>query len=298
MLLVPREHLLHPISMTTKTAQRVWFITGCSSGFGRLLAEEVLKAGDKVVATARNIATIADLEKTYPKTARAISLDVTHRDQITAAVDQALEHFGHVDVLVNNAGYGLMAAIEEASDDEIKRVIETNVYGTVNVTRAFLPHFRARRSGHILNLSSIAGIISTAGLGFYNLTKFAVEGFTEALATELAPLGVKVTIIEPGPFRTEFLGGSAVFTKTRIADYRETAGKVMDNLAGAAGSQKGDPLKAVEAIVQVVNSPEPPLRLLLGAAAWRRFHDKIDLLERDAKAWEKVTLGADFKDRD
>ncbi len=283
---------------STKTAQRVWFITGCSSGFGRLLAEEVLKAGDKVVATARNIATIADLEKTYPKTARALSLDVTHPEQIKSAVEQALEHFGHVDVLVNNAGYGLMAAVEEASDADIKHVIDTNVYGTVHVTRAFLPHFRARKSGHVLNLSSIAGIISTPGLGYYNLTKFAVEGFTEALAAELAPLGIKVTIIEPGPFRTKFLGGSAVFAKTRIADYAATAGKTLDTMTAYAGQQKGDPMKAVEAIVQVVNSPEPPLRLLLGAAAWRRFHDKIDLLERDAKAWEKVTLGADFKDRD
>jgi len=277
-----------------QTVQRVWFITGCSSGFGRLLAEEVLKSGDKVIATARNIATIADLEKQYPKTARALSLDVTHREQIAAAAEQALEHFGHIDVLVNNAGYGLMAAIEEAEDAEIKRVIETNVYGVVNVTRAFLPHFRAQRSGHILNVSSIAGIIATPGLGFYNLTKFAVEGFTEALALELAPLGVKVTIVEPGPFRTEFLGGSARFAQKRIADYKDSAGKVLDNLAGAAGSQKGDPMKAVQAIVQVVNSPEPPLRLLLGAAAFRRFRDKINLLEKDAKAWESVTLGADF----
>jgi len=278
----------------TKTAQRVWFITGCSSGFGRLLAEEVLKAGDKVVATARNIATVADLETAYPKTARVLSLDVTHPEQIKAAVEQGLEQFGHVDVLVNNAGYGLMAAVEEASDADIKHVIDTNVYGVVNVTRAFLPHFRARKSGHILNVSSIAGIISTPGLGYYNLTKFAVEGFTEALAAELAPLGIKVTIIEPGPFRTKFLGGSAVFAKTRIADYAGTAGKTLDTMAAYAGQQKGDPMKAVEAIVQVVNSPEPPLRLLLGAAAWRRFHDKIDLLERDAKAWEKVTLGVDF----
>jgi len=148
----------------------------------------------------------------------------------------------------------------------------------------------------VINISSIAGIIATPGLGLYNLTKFAVEGFSEALALELAPLGVKVTIVEPGPFRTEFLGGSAVFTKKRIADYDATAGKVRDNLAGAAGSQKGDPLKAVQAIRQVVESPEPPLRLLLGAAAYRRYHDKIKLLERDAKAWEAVTLGADFPD--
>jgi len=278
----------------SKTTSRVWFITGCSSGFGRLLAEEVLKAGDKVVATARNIATIADLEKKYPETARALSLDVTHGDQIKTAVKQALDHFGHIDVLVNNAGYGLMAAIEEATDEDIRREIDTNVYGVVHVTRALLPHLRARKSGHVINLSSIAGLIATPGLGYYNLTKFAVEGFTEALSLELAPLGIKVTLIEPGPFRTEFLAGSLAESGERIADYAETAGKTLANMRKGNGSQKGDPAKAVQAILQVVNSPEPPLRLLLGSIAFRRAHDKIALIERDAKAWEKVTLGADF----
>jgi len=258
------------------------------------MAEEALKAGDRVVATARNIAKIADLEKKYPETARAISLDVTHKQQIKTAAEQALEHFGHVDVLVNNAGYGLMGAIEEAEDADIQKEIDTNVCGVVHVTRALLPHFRARKSGHILNVSSIAGLIATPGLGYYNLTKFAVEGFTEALWMELAPLGVKVTLVEPGPFRTEFLAGSAVHSKTRIAEYAETAGKTIDNLTKASGTQKGDPMKAVAAIRQVVESKEPPLRLLLGKAAARRFRDKIDMLEKDYKAWEPVTLGADF----
>jgi NADP-dependent 3-hydroxy acid dehydrogenase YdfG len=278
----------------SKGTSRVWFITGSSSGFGRLLAEEVLKAGDKVVATARNIATIADLEKKYPKTARAISLDVTHREQITTAVEQALDHFGHIDVLVNNAGYGLMAAIEEATDEDIRREIDTNVYGVVHVTRALLPHLRARKSGHVINLSSIAGLIATPGLGYYNLTKFAVEGFSEALALEVAPLGIKVTLVEPGPFRTEFLAGSLVESGERIADYAGTSGKTLVNMRKGNGSQKGDPMKAVQAIIQVVNAPEPPLRLLLGAIAFRRAHEKIALIERDAKAWESVTLGADF----
>jgi NADP-dependent 3-hydroxy acid dehydrogenase YdfG len=280
----------------SKNPSRVWFITGCSSGFGRLLAEEVLKAGDKVVATARNIGTIADLEKKYPKTARAISLDVTHREQIATAVEQALDHFGHIDVLVNNAGYGLVAALEEATDEDIRREIDTNVYGVVNVTRALLPHLRARKSGHVINLSSIAGLIATPGLGYYNLTKFAVEGFSEALALEVAPLGIKVTLIEPGPFRTEFLAGSLTESGEQIADYAETVGKTRVNMRKGNGSQKGDPVKAVHAIMQVVDSPEPPLRLLLGAIAFRRAHEKIALIERDAKAWESVTLGADFPD--
>jgi NAD(P)-dependent dehydrogenase (short-subunit alcohol dehydrogenase family) len=221
---------------------------------------------------------------------------VTHREQITTAVEQALEQFGHIDVLVNNAGYGMVAAIEEATGEDIRREIDTNVYGVVNVTRALLPHLRARRSGHVINLSSIAGIIASPGLGYYNLTKFAVEGFSEALATEIAPLGIKVTIIEPGPFRTEFLAGSLVESGEPIADYAETAGRTRVNMRKGSGSQKGDPRKAVAAIIQVVNAPEPPLRLLLGAIAFRRAHDKIALLERDAKAWEQVTLDADFPD--
>jgi NAD(P)-dependent dehydrogenase (short-subunit alcohol dehydrogenase family) len=273
---------------------KVWFITGCSSGFGRVLVEEVLAVGDSVVATARKVETVRDLETKYAGRALALPLDVTKPEQIAAARDAALAKFGRVDVLVNNAGYGVMAAVEEASDDEIRRVVETNVFGLLAVTRAFLPQLRKQRSGHILNLSSIAGIISTPGLGIYNMTKYAVEGVSEALAIELKPLGVKVTIVEPGPFRTEFLGGSAVFAKTEIADYAETAGKVKANLFGAAGAQKGDPVKAAKAMVQAVESQEPPLRLLLGAAAHRRFKDKLALLEKDFKAWEQVTLSTDY----
>jgi len=251
---------------------KVWFITGCSSGLGRVLAEEVLADGGVVVATARKVETIRDLETKYAGRALALPLDVTKPEQIAAARDAALAKFGRVDVL------------------------ETNVFGLLAVTRAFLPQLRKQRSGHILNLSSIAGIISTPGLGIYNMTKYAVEGVSEALAIELKPLGVKVTIVEPGPFRTEFLAGSAVFAKTDIADYAETAGKVKANLAGAAGSQKGDPVKGARAMMQAVESAEPPLRLLLGAAAHRRFQDKLAMLEKDFKAWEPVTLGTDYSE--
>jgi NADP-dependent 3-hydroxy acid dehydrogenase YdfG len=285
-------------SKSKPTVSRVWFITGCSSGFGRLLAEEVLKTGDKVVATARNIATIADLEKQYPKTARALSLDVTHREQIATAVEQALEHFGHIDVLVNNAGYGLVGAVEEPSDEEIKRQIDTNVYGVIDVTRALLPHLRARRSGHIVNLSSIAGLAATPGAGYYNLTKFAVEGFSEALAMELVPIGVKVTLIEPGPFRTKFLGGSEVITKNEIPDYIPSVGGTREYFRVNDGKQKGDPLRAVHAIMQIVNTPNPPVRLLLGSVAHTRFQAKLESLRKDAAAWEKLTLGADFPENE
>src|SRR5580692_3975655 len=204
--------------------QRVWFITGASTGFGRLLAQEVLKSGGKVVVTARKLDKVADLEAQYPQTAKAIALDVTNAGQVDSVVAQAIEKFGRVDVLVNNAGYGVAGAIEEVSEDEFMPMFETNVFGLLKVTKAFLPHLRKQRSGHILNISSIGGLIGGQGIGMYNATKFAVEGLSEALAAELAPLGIRVTVIEPGPFRTDFLGRSGVIAETRISDYDNTAG--------------------------------------------------------------------------
>jgi len=274
--------------------QRVWFITGASTGFGRLLAEEVLKAGGKVVATARKLDNVANLEARYPRTAMALALDVTDAGQVDSAVTQAFAKFGQVDVLVNNAGYGVAGAIEEVSEAEFMPMFETNVFGLLQVTRAFLPHLRKQRSGHILNLSSIGGVVGGPGIGFYNATKFAVEGISEALAAELAPLGIRVTIIEPGPFRTDFLGRSGVLAATRIADYDNTAGNMRKYFAENDGKQKGDPLRAVHAMMQVVESPEPPLRLLLGASALQRLRGKLSNWEREISAWEQVTVGADF----
>jgi NADP-dependent 3-hydroxy acid dehydrogenase YdfG len=273
---------------------RTWFITGASTGFGRLLAEEVLKAGGKVIATARNFDKVADLEAKYPQAAKAIALDVTDAGQVDSAVTQAFAQFGRVDVLVNNAGYGVAGAIEEVSETEFMPMFETNVFGLLRVTRAFLPHLRKQRSGHILNLSSIGGVVASPGIGFYNATKFAVEGISEALAAELAPLGISVTIIEPGPFRTDFLGRSGVIAKTRIADYDATAGNMRKYFAENDGKQKGDPLRAVHAMMQVVESPNPPLRLLLGASALQRLRGKLGNWEKEIAAWEQVTTGADF----
>jgi NADP-dependent 3-hydroxy acid dehydrogenase YdfG len=273
---------------------RTWFITGASTGFGRLLAEEVLKAGGKVVATARNLDKVADLEAKYPQAAKAIALDVIDAGQVDSAVTQAFAQFGRVDVLVNNAGYGVAGAIEEVSEAEFMPMFETNVFGLLRVTRAFLPHLRKQRSGHILNLSSIGGVVASPGIGFYNATKFAVEGISEALAAELAPLGISVTIIEPGPFRTDFLGRSGVIAKTRIADYDTTAGNMRKYFAENDGKQKGDPLRAVHAMMQVVESPNPPLRLLLGASALQRLRGKLGNWEKEIAAWEQVTTGADF----
>src|SRR5580704_16530345 len=201
------------------SAGKVWFITGASTGFGRLLAEEVLKAGGKVVATARNLDKVSDLEAKYPQTAKALALDVTKQAQVDAAVEQTVAKFGRVDVLVNNAGYGVAGAIEEVSEAEFMPMFETNVFGLLRVTRAFLPQLRKQRSGHVLNLSSIGGLLASPGLGYYSATKFAVEAISESLAAELAPLGIRVTIIEPGPFRTDFLGRSSVVAEKRIADY-------------------------------------------------------------------------------
>jgi len=188
--------------MTNKQTGRVWFITGSSSGFGRLLAEQVLAAGEFVVATARDLAKVSDLERKYPDNAKAIRLDVTDKTQADEAVAQALAVFGRIDVLVNNAGYGLVAAQEEATEEEIQSQIDTNVYGVIHVTRAVLPHMRTQRSGHIVNMSSVAGLVGTPGLGYYNLTKFALEGMSEALAQEVAPRGIRVNAIAPGAIRT------------------------------------------------------------------------------------------------
>jgi NADP-dependent 3-hydroxy acid dehydrogenase YdfG len=275
---------------------RTWFITGASTGFGRMLAEEVLKSGGKVIATARNLNKVADLEAKYPGAAKALALDVTDAGQVDSAVTQAFAQFGQVDVLVNNAGYGVAGAIEEVSEAEFMPMFETNVFGLLQVTRAFLPHLRKQRSGHILNLSSIGGVVAGPGIGMYNATKFAVEGISEALAAEVAPLGIRVTIIEPGPFRTDFLGRSGVVAKTRLADYDSTAGSMRKYFAENDGKQKGDPLRAVQAMMQVVESPNPPLRLLLGASAAQRLRAKLDNWEKEIAAWEKVTVGADFPD--
>ncbi|HZY73860.1 MAG TPA: SDR family NAD(P)-dependent oxidoreductase, partial [Edaphobacter sp.] len=210
--------------MANVTTSRTWFITGASTGFGRLLAEEVLRSEGRVVATARKLDKVADLEEKYPGRAKAFALDVTDAAQIHSVVAQAVTGFAPVDVLVNNAGYGIAGAIEEVTEDEFMPVYDTNLFGLIRVTQELLPYMRQRRSGHILNLSSIGGLVASPGWGYYQSTKFAVEGLTEALAAEVAPFGIHVTAIEPGPFRTDFLGRSGVEAANRIADYDATAG--------------------------------------------------------------------------
>ena len=282
--------------MTSQSGnQCVWFITGTSQGFGRELVRAALERGDSVVATSRNPHAVAG---GFPKAAGkllAVAMDLRDVAQITNVVKEAVARFGRIDILVNNAGYGITGAVEEASENEISAVYETNVFGLLRVTRAVLPQMRKQRSGHIVNLSSIGGLTGLPGWGIYNSTKFAVEGLSEALAAELAPLGIGVTIVEPGPFRTDFLGGSLAKTANTLPDYAATAGKTRTSADERNGKQQGDPAAAADAIVQAVTSPNPPLHLLLGKFAYERFHQKLSELRNEMDAWREVGLGTDFK---
>jgi NAD(P)-dependent dehydrogenase (short-subunit alcohol dehydrogenase family) len=274
---------------------RVWFITGASSGLGKVLAESALRAGNTVVLTARRPdEELRKLGAEYGERGLVLALDVTKQEQVDAAVAEAIAKFGQIDVLVNNAGYGTVGAVEEQSEDEFRPMFETNVFGLVRMTQAVLPNMRERSAGHILNLSSIGGLVASPGFGLYNGTKFAVEGISEALAQEVAPFGIKVTIIEPGPFRTEFLGRSGVPAKKHIAGYEGTAGKMREYFDKQNGKQPGDPAKAAAAMLAVVDSPHPPLRLLLGASTLPRLQGKLDAWKKEVEAWRETTAGADF----
>ena len=281
-------------STNNTQAGKVWFITGASTGFGREMAEQLLADGAKVVATARKPEQLSDLAAKYPETALILPLDVTKDAAVQFAVEKTLAKFGHVDVLVNNAGYGTAGAVEEVTEAEFMPMYETNVFGLIRVTKALLPQFRERRSGHIVNLSSIGGLVGLPGWGLYNSSKFAVEGLSEALFVELAPLGVKVLIVEPGPFRTDFLGRSGQEAAQRIADYDQTSGKTREYMKTNDGKQAGDPVRAVQAIIAAVASPNTPKHLLLGKLALTRFRQKLDEFTQEIAAWEPVTLGSDF----
>ncbi len=274
----------------------VWLITGCSTGFGRELAKLVLARGWRAVVTARDPSKVADIAEGHGDRVLVLPLDVTQRAQIDDAVAQARQKFGAIDVLVNNAGYGYMAAIEEGEDEVVRAMFETNVFGLIDMTKAVLPVMREQRSGMIVNISSVGGIRSAPGMGYYNGTKFAVEGISEALALEMKPLGVGVLIVEPGPFRTNWAGESLrqSTTRTRIEAYAPTAGERQKQLEARNGKQIGDPVRAAQAIIDATLSDTPPLRLLLGKAALEFARKKVDLMRQDFDAWEATTLGADF----
>jgi NAD(P)-dependent dehydrogenase (short-subunit alcohol dehydrogenase family) len=263
---------------------KTWLITGCSTGFGRVFAEAVLARGDKLVATARNVATIADFVRHYPESAAAMPLNVTRKGEAEAAVAKAETMFGGLDVLVNNAGFGLIGAIEETEPEEYRPMFETNLFGVIETTRAALPALRQRRGGRIINFSSIGGITGRQDFGLYNATKFAVEGFSEALAEEVAPFGIAVIIVEPGAFRTDFLGRSIATAARRIAAYDETSGRTRDFGRTNDGQQPGDPHRAIDVLLAAADSATPPLRLPLGKDAFTRISVKIDKLQADPAA--------------
>ncbi|AMM15840.1 short-chain dehydrogenase [Burkholderia sp. PAMC 28687] len=274
--------------------KRVWFITGASRGIGAEIAAAALANGDAVVATARKSKAISE---TLGEQAALlpVDLDVTNEAAAHEAVKLATERFGRIDVLVNNAGYGLAGAVEEASAAEVRSIYETNVMGLLNVTRAVLPIMRGQRNGHVINISSLGGYQVGAGFGVYGSTKFAVEGLSESLHAELMPLGIHVTVVEPGYFRTEFLdSSSAVESKNVIDDYADTAGKVRATAKAYNGKQPGDPKRLALAMLTLVQAQTPPLRLQMGTDAVARIREKNAFVERELQAWESLARSTDF----
>ncbi|MEI9980205.1 MAG: oxidoreductase [Edaphobacter sp.] len=272
----------------------VWLITGCSTGFGRELARLVLARGDKAVITARRPEEIQDLVEGHEDSVLALKLDVTDPAEVKAVASEAEKKFGHVDVLVNNAGYGYLAAIEEGEDDAVRKLMETNFFGLVEMTKAVLPGMRQRRSGGIVNVSSIGGLVSFAATGYYHAAKYAVEGMSESLSIEVAPLGIKIMIVEPGPFRTDWSGRSLLQSATRIADYDQTAGKRREQSKANSGKQVGDPVRGAQAIIDTITSENPPLRLVLGKPGLELVEKKLQAVQKDLDAWRETTLSADF----
>jgi NAD(P)-dependent dehydrogenase (short-subunit alcohol dehydrogenase family) len=271
-----------------------WLITGCSTGLGRALAEAVLERGHNAVVTARTAATVQDLAERHPGTALPLALDVTERAQVVSVVDQAVDRFGAVDVLVNNAGYGYRAAVEEGDDAEVRQLFATNVFGPVDLIKAVLPGMRERRSGAIVNISSIGARICPPGSGYYAASKAALEGISGSLRKELEPLGISVTAVEPGGFRTDFSGRSLTQASTPIADYAETAGKRRKENDPTHGTQPGDPVRAAAALIEAVEAAEPPAFLLLGEDALMAFHAVADHQLAEVAAWEQVSRSTGF----
>lgn len=274
--------------------KKVWFITGCSTGFGREMATQLLEKGERVVVTARDASKVEDLVALNPENALAVALDVTDGAQVKESVEKAIEHFGTIDVLVNNAGFGYFGSIEESEEAEVRRMFEANFWGLSAMTRAVLPTMRENRSGTIVNISSVGGFVGNPSVGYYNATKFAVSGFSEALKKEVEPLGIKVLLVMPSGFRTDWAGRSANDAPSTIADYQETADKNKDTIRGLSGKQAGDPVRGVKAIIDAVENRESPFNLLLGKAALRGARMRIEGLTKDFDANEAITEGADF----
>jgi len=282
------------VGVTKSGFKRVWLITGASRGLGALIAKAALADGNAVIAAGRNVAAIA--ERLGDSLALLpVALDVTNEAQAKTAVEAVVEKFGRIDVLVNNAGFGLLGAIEESSDADVRRMYDTNVFGLLNITRAVLPVMRSQRAGHIINMSSLGGYRSAAGFGAYCSTKFAVEGLTEALRAELKPLGIHATVVEPGYFRTDFLDASSlVVAREVIADYDETSGNVRRIAANMNHNQPGDPAKLATALVELVDSQTPPLRLPLGTDALKAIAEKNAYVTQETETWKALSQSTDF----
>lgn len=273
---------------------KVWLITGCSSGLGRALAEAVAASGAKLMATARRPETLAALEEACPETVRTRALDVTRVQEIADVVEDTVAEFGRLDVLVNNAGYGLLGALEELEPAQIERNLATNFFGPLHLMRAALPIFRAQGSGHIVNISAIAAFSPEMGFSVYGAGKAALDALADSVASEAGVFGVRVTQVIPGPFRTDFIGRSLERAARSIAGYERTSGKFAAHLAKLDGQQPGDPAKAAQAILAVANAERPPRRLLLGKFAHQQYRRRLDALAREIAAWEAVGLAADF----
>lgn len=280
--------------MNDFTSSPVWFITGCSSGLGRALAAHVLKRGQRVVATARQPEELEELVERYPDQCRALAFDVADPAQAARVVPEAAGIFGRLDVVVNNAGFGLVGALEELGDAQITRNFETNFFGAVRVMRAALPILRAQRRGHFVNISAAAAIANYAGFSIYGATKWALEGASEALAAEVRPLGLKVTLVQPGPFRTEFISRSLERAESNLADYDATSGKFIRFMDTMSGRQPGDPDLAAAAIMAAVESEHPPLRLVLGKYATDKARRKLVTASRELDAWAEIGAATDF----
>ena len=274
---------------------KIWLITGISSGLGKALAEAVIKTGDFVIGTFRNDSQVTAFNKKNIKNATAILLDITNEKRIDDLIPAIFLEYGRIDVLVNNAGMGFVGAVEETSMQEVRSVFEPNFFGTLKLTQSVLPFMRKKKQGRIIQISSHGGIKAFAGFGIYNASKFALEGFSEALAQEVAPLGIKVSIVEPGPFRTNFAGNKLGQAQNRIDDYSETAGVFRDKIKGVDGKQEGDPIKAAEAIINLANAEKPALRLPLGKVALLTIGMKLDSVKSDLEANSETAKNAVFE---
>lgn len=277
------------------SSKKVWFITGSSTGFGRHLTEEALEQGYKVVATARKPEVLKDLEDKYPENVRIVKLDVTKSEEVRSAVNETIQEFGQVDFVVNNAGYGSMGAIEEFTDEQIRRQFDTNFFGALSVTRQFLPVLRKQKSGHIFNVSSVGGFVSFPSAGLYCSSKFALEAVSESLAGELASSGIKVTIVEPGAFRTEFNASALDVAENLLPEVYETTSQFLGWLKENDGKQPGDPRKAAKAIIKVAESENPPLRLPLGEDAITAIEAKLEAVKQDIGPWRELGVETTFE---